>query len=337
MLNYSDIFKKATIIRNGAVLLGKSVVCDAHVKRPLRIVTHVHWDHLLGLTKSIKECEKILMTPASQDSIKILRGEQLGSSEKIQALPYEKSFEYQNEEITFYPAGHIFGSAQVLVETEDNVRIVYTGDFKLPQAESILSDILVMEATYGNPENIRKFKREIEDELISLVKESLPKKPVWILGFHGKLQEILALLQKEKFEVPIVLQDKIYKMAKVCQRYGLKLGGYISASSSEGEKLIQRKKPFLALFHAKSEREIPLNGIKITLSGWEFEKPVRRIGEDEWVVAFSDHSDFEQLLEYVEKSKPQFVITDNYRVGDAPALAKEIEKRLGIPAGPRPV
>ena len=77
-------------------------------------------------------------------------------------------------------------------------------------------------------------------------------------------------------------------------------------------------------------------GAKVYLTGWEFEKPIRKLSEREFVVAFSDHSDFNGLLKYVELSDPEIVITDNYRVGDAVSLAREIRKRFGIKAIPMP-
>jgi putative mRNA 3-end processing factor len=75
---------------------------------------------------------------------------------------------------------------------------------------------------------------------------------------------------------------------------------------------------------------------KIYLTGWEFEAPYKKIGNREYNVSFSDHADFDELLEYVRRAQPSFVITDNYRVGDAKALAKEIKKQLGIHAVPMP-
>jgi len=50
----------------------------------------------------------------------------------------------------------------------------------------------------------------------------------------------------------------------------------------------------------------------------------------------SGHSDFYGLLRYVEGSRPKMVITDNHRGGDAAVLAKEIRRRLKIPAEPLP-
>ncbi|MCP2520367.1 MBL fold metallo-hydrolase [Candidatus Aminicenantes bacterium AC-335-B20] len=333
---HNHILKIATIIQNGAVLIGKNVVCDAHVKRPIRIVTHIHWDHLMGLERSLKECENVLMTPISFDLLEILRGKYLNQEGKIKTLDYKEEFSFKGEKIKFFPAGHIFGSALVLLETEKKIKILYTGDFKYPPAEPVKTDILITEATYGNPLNVRKFKYEVEKALIDLVKESLINQPVMIFGFHGKLQRMLTIFEREKLSVPILLPNKIYYMAKVCEKYNLKLGEYILVESEEGQRITKGKEPFLALFHSKSYNNIPSYGIKINLTGWEFEKPIKRAGENEWIVALSDHSDFEQLLDFIKECKPEFVITDNYRVGDAEALSKEIEKKLKIPSMPLP-
>ena len=68
------------------------------------------------------------------------------------------------------------------------------------------------------------------------------------------------------------------------------------------------------------------------MSGWEFDAPYREIAEEEYVIALSDHSDFDGLIEYVRRSRPKLVITDNFRIGYAETLAREIHKRFGISA-----
>ena len=72
--------------------------------------------------------------------------------------------------------------------------------------------------------------------------------------------------------------------------------------------------------------------MRITVSGWELNKPVREVRKGEYVVGLSDHADFEGLLAYVEECRPKLVITDNYRMGSGAILAEEIRRRLGIPA-----
>ena len=68
------------------------------------------------------------------------------------------------------------------------------------------------------------------------------------------------------------------------------------------------------------------------VTGWEFKEPIRKISNGEYVVALSDHADFDDLLSYVEECEPKIVITDNYRVGEAETLAREISRKLKIKA-----
>jgi putative mRNA 3-end processing factor len=76
-------------------------------------------------------------------------------------------------------------------------------------------------------------------------------------------------------------------------------------------------------------QHVGLHNARICVSGWEFHKPYRQIGEREYLVALSDHSDFDGLIEYVKRSRAKQVITDNFR-SNGDALAKEINKRLGV-------
>lgn len=328
--------RKASVYKNGAVLLGKNVVCDAHAARPLRVVTHAHWDHYLGFAKSLDGCEHILMTSLTRDLMGILKGKNWISSPKCLTLEYGRPFCLEKETITLFPSGHIMGAAQVLVTTKAGEKLLYTGDFKLPQVRIMPSDILVMEATYGNPAHVRNFKAGIEDKLISLTRNCLKEGPVYILGYYGKLQEALAIFSKVDLGVPLILQGKVGRMTKLCQKYGLKFGSYFSASHPEAQKLIKGKERFVGLYHMMTERGLSKDATRISLSGWEFEQAVRKLNSNKYLVALSDHADFEELLEYVRESRPKLVITDNYRVGDAPALAREIRVRIGIPAEPMP-
>jgi putative mRNA 3-end processing factor len=328
----SGLLGKARVARNGAILLARRVVCDAHAKRPVRVVTHAHWDHIGGLERSIASSEAILMTPATRDILEVLRSKRLLSSPKVQTLDYGEAFSYGGETVTFYQAGHIPGSAHVVVQAADGTRVTYTGDFKLPRASPQRTDILVMEATYGNPAHVRKFEQDVEAELVSLIGRSAETSPVFILGYHGKLQEVLELLGKARLSVPVILQERIYMVTRALEAHGFHFGQYGLATRDK----LGGKGPFVALFHMRARKELPEKAVKVILSGWEFERPIKATGPGTYVVALSDHSDFEGLMGYVEKSKPKFVITDGYRVGDAKSLAAQIGARLGIPAQAMP-
>ena len=47
-------------------------------------------------------------------------------ADRIHPLPYESPYEFEGERITLFPACHIIGSAQILIETEEGKRIVST-------------------------------------------------------------------------------------------------------------------------------------------------------------------------------------------------------------------
>ena len=81
------------IDQNGAVLLGNNITCDAHHPKPIRVVTHSHFDHIGGLDESIAQCEKVLMTPATRDLLEILKSKKFVDSPKIHCLQYKEPIE----------------------------------------------------------------------------------------------------------------------------------------------------------------------------------------------------------------------------------------------------
>ena len=324
---------KASITTKGAVLLGKHVACDSHDEsRPLRVVTHAHYDHLTGLDQSLRKCQAVIMTPATRDLLAAIRGPLFPFIGNVKALNYGETLSYENEQLTLHQADHILGAAQVLVEDNDGARIVYTGDFRMCNTPVLEADVLVLEATYGSPLQVRPFRKVVGEALVSLVESALKTGPVYIFGYHGKLQEVMQILHANSVKVPFLVPEKIFQVSKVCERHGMRLGNVLSTIGDEAKAIMQRNEVFVAFYHMNSKRHVGRDAFRISVSGWEFGYPRRQIAPNEHLVALSDHSDFKELLQYVSESKPKMVITDNYRVGGATVLAREIEKRLGIPA-----
>jgi putative mRNA 3-end processing factor len=328
---------KAAVTARGAVLLGKYVACDAFDEcRPLRVVTHAHSDHMLGLRESLENCEAAVMTPATKDLIDILKGPLFLMAGEVNTLGYEEEFTYGDERLTLHYADHILGAAQVLVEDAEGTRILYTSDFRLPETPVIESDILVMETTYGNPSRVRPFKKTVKSILVSLVEQGSKKGPVYLFGYHGKIQEVMQILHRARVKAPFVVPEKVFRVSKICERHGMRLGRYLLSSGEEAQLMAQKREPYVAFYHMGSRRYVGKDALRICMSGWEFEGPYHRTADNEYVIALSDHSDFKGLIQYVKESKPKLVITDNYRAGDAVALAREIQKQLNIPARPLP-
>lgn len=329
---------EVSISDRGAILLGNSVACDAFEEtRPLRVVTHAHADHLVGLKRSLKKCKKVLMTDATKELIEVLKGSEIFNSGFIEKIEYGKSIEYNGEKITFLKANHILGAAQVLVENSNGDRVAYTGDFKLEGTPPIKDcDTLVVEATYGSPSFRRSFDSDIRKLLVSMIETRLRKGKVYVFGYYGKLQEIMQILRCAHVYVPFVMPERILQVSKVCKRHGMNLGDLTLSSDEHGKELLDNNLPCVAFYHMNKRKSIGVSSSRICVSGWEFRFPSKQIGYNEHLIALSDHSDFDELVEYIRLSKPRKVITDNHRVKHGGILAKEITKRLGIPAKAMP-
>ncbi len=338
-LENAPLHQKVKVTPRGAVLLGDSVACDAYdEKRPLRVVTHAHADHTGGLRWSLRECKKVLMTEPTRDLIEVLEGPLGAKANAIETLEYNKPLRFHGEKITLFKADHILGASQVVVESEEGFRLAYTGDFRLEETPVLEGcDTLVLEATYGSPHCRRSFNVDIRRLLVDLVEEHLKEGTVYIFGYHGKLQEVMQILHKADVTVPFVMPEKVYNVSKVCEKHGMPLGCLTPSMSKEAKTLLDENLPCVAFYHMNSRGNVGLNSNRICVSGWEFNSPCRRIAEKEYIVALSDHSDFHGLIEYVRRAKPKQVITDNHRVSHGETLAREINRRLGIPAIAMPV
>jgi putative mRNA 3-end processing factor len=167
---------------------------------------------------------------------------------------------------------------------------------------------------------------------VELVEEHLKDGAVYVFGYHGKLQEVMQILHDADVAVPFVMPEKVYNISKVGERHGMRLGCITLSHEKEGKQLLEENLTCVAFYHMNQRGSVGHNSHRICVSGWEFRSPCRRIGEKEYVVALSDHSDFNGLIEYVRQAAPKRVITDNHGGGHGEALAKEIQKRLGIPA-----
>jgi len=330
----AELERLASVADTGAVLLGATLTCDAHGPRPVRLITHIHADHLHGLAASLRQCEAVLATPLTRALLAVLKGRR--KAERLRALPCGEIFERRGERLELFPAGHIAGSAQALLTTADGARIAYTGDLKSPPAPVLRADVLVTEATYGDPAHVRPFRDQVEGLFLELVRERLAQGPVCVVGYHGKLQEAAGLLHRGGIEAPILAPERVFEALEICREHDLALGtgplrGAAPLRESSPEALAARAGPYIRLRHTAVPGPVE-EPTRILLSGWQFDVPCRPAGGGTWQVALSDHSDFEQLLAYVQSSGARLVIADGFRSRSAAVFAAEVQRRLGVRA-----
>ncbi len=332
----SKVLGKVSIKSSGAILIGKDLTIDGFERRRIHVVTHAHADHLGGLNESVKYVEKIIATPATIDLILEL-GYILHSNglrglfrSKSHPLNYHEEYGLSDGKLVLLPAQHIIGACQVLVNLKDLV-IGYTGDFKLGRGTEIIEepDVLIIETTYGDPSHRRPFKHHVEDFLVDLVYQGMETMHrVVIYGYHGKLQEAMRILREKGIDYPFIMPPRIYRITRIAERHGYRIGEYYYAGSREARE-IMRDGYYVYFEHMMRAKRRRLDGtaLNIILSGWEFQQPVRRLDEYTWLAALSDHADFDELVRYVEESRPRLVILDGSRQGSPRPLKRELENR----------
>ncbi len=318
---------KAAVTRRGAILLGENFTVDGHSRRPVRVVTHIHSDHTIGLDKSVRESMLIAGTTYTIELLEIL-GYKVHETKTL-PLEYWKQVEIMGEKLALIPSNHIVGSCQVMVEGPD-YRVGYTGDFKMPDTPPMRDlDVLVVDATYGSPRLQRRWSDwDAMAALISLIEDLIRKGPVTIYAYHGKIQEIMAELRIRGVREPFIADQKTIKIARVAEKfYNVSLDPLKQPTEYDALK----EGPAIIFKHANNKGNYNV-GTHIVLTGWELRAPLVKISENLYNVGFSDHATFKEIIEYVREAKPKKVIVDPTRGKDTRITAKYIEKILEIPA-----
>jgi putative mRNA 3-end processing factor len=323
---------------NGAIRLSPIIVADGHVGGVVaRIVTHIHQDHIVGIRRSIREIPLILATPLTHDLLQA-HGYPVPPSRRIDAS-YHAAVRIDDYRVKLHRANHIPGAAEVTVEHPDGRVVGYTGDFKLPGTEILRDlDVLVLDATYGMPEWKRPWQVEIEYLLADIVNEALMTGPVRLYGYNGKMEEVMLLLRRMGVTAPFIIPRRKRSVIRVLENHSYSIGDVAVEGTPECLEA-RRSGWYVEFLHYNlwRRRRRDRGAVNILLTGWEFSAPYRRVGPRDWIVSFSDHADFTQLVEYVEEARPRLLVVDGKRGGEAAHyFARFVEKKLGLRATVEP-
>ena len=284
----------------GIKLLHQALWLDARTSVEACCVSHGHSDH-------IRRHRLSLATPATAAFMR----HRLGHV-KIRQVDFQTPVHYGPYRITFLPAGHILGSAQILVENEQGA-LLYSGDFKLETgrtAEPLVirsCNILIMESTYGHPKFKFPPREELEARLCEFVHSTLRRGRVpLIYGYAlGKAQEAMKILADHGF--PLAVHASLMRYVSVYQEHGIDFGEVMLFKKS----LFDGRRPLILPPQARFQKQIRNLGAtrSLFLSGWGLDPGAKyRYGVDE-VLPLSDHADFDDLIEYIDRVKPKTVYT----------------------------
>lgn len=164
------------------------------------IVTHGHSDH------ARPGHDAVLATVETLAVMRMRLGNGAGHAQ--QSLAYGEQLSIGGVVVTLRPAGHILGSAQIVLDYAGQ-RAVVSGDYKrradptCPPFELVPCDLFVTEATFALP----VFRHEPDAREIGRLLGSLATFPerTHLVGVYslGKCQRLIALLRQAGYDRPI--------------------------------------------------------------------------------------------------------------------------------------
>jgi putative mRNA 3-end processing factor len=262
------------------------------------VVTHGHSDHARPGHNAV------LATPETLAIMQTRLGD--GAGRNRQALLYGAPLTIGDVTVTLRPAGHILGSAQIVIDYRGQ-RAVVTGDYKrrtdptCAPFELVTCDLLITEATFGLP----VFRHEPDTREIARLLASLAAFPerthqVGVYGL-GKCQRLIALLRRAGYDRTIWLHGAMVQLCALYENLGVRLGDVrpVSAASTSlaGELVLS---PPSALGDRWSRRLA--DPVTAFASGWMRVRGRARQRGVELPLIISDHVDWPEIIQTIDET-----------------------------------
>ena len=279
---------------------------DPRRRVPRAVVTHAHMDHFRP------GCGEYYCSSSSLDLMKLrLRG-----NPQVTGLEFGEQIELGDVKVSFHPAGHILGSAQVRVEAAGEVFVV-SGDYKRgadPSCEPfevVPCDTFITEATFARSGAAWRPGEEVIAEVGKWWEDNRREGKVSVLYCYvlGKLQRVLAGLGALDGEREVFIHRDAEPYNDCYRRAGIQLAPTrivprkLDGWSLEGALVLAPPKYLQPSWYrrfGKTETAFAF--------GWMALEDSRKRGYDKGF-ALSDHADWSELLQTIEETGASNVIT----------------------------
>ena len=232
-------------------------------------------------------------------------------------------------------AGHVIGSHMFFLE--GNQTILYTGDFCTkekffsPGAQPVDVDVLIIESTFGSEQYIfpetKKVTAQIHECVASCIEND---ESVIVLAYpFGKAQELTHLLQDY---APFV-DSGIFEINEALGNFGYRFRHQLFDAVSVKES----REPFVLITSRRTKQLAALDEVfsgkkrTVAVSGWAINSGFKYFRGVDYAFALSDHADFRDLLNFIDRCNPDVVYTCH---GSAKRFARLVRDHLGIETMP---
>ncbi len=293
------------------------------------LITHGHSDHARrrhGAVLATAETLKIMAERYGGDFAGSAEAATLGERMIINGVA-----------VTFHPAGHVLGSAQIAVE-KDGTRIVASGDYKrrldptCQKFEPVKCDVFITEATFALPVFRHPDDRAEIQKLLASVAQ-FPERTHLVGAYAlGKAQRVIALIREAGYDAPVYIHGAMQKLCDLYVAEGIDLGILEPATLEKG-----RRRDFAgtivvgppSAFQDRWARRFA-DPVSCFASGWMRIRQRAKQGGVELPLVISDHADWDELCDTIREVSPQEVWVTH---GREEALVRWCELQ-GIPAKP---
>lgn len=264
-------------------------------------VSHGHADHIP------RKASAVYATNPTRRFMKLR-----GTKYEVSVLDFFTPLQTGKATVTFFPAGHILGSAMTFVESEYG-NLLYTGDYRTPPSPASEGftlpakpvDYFITEATFSLPLYKWQSYDQLQSQLYDFVSNALAEDytPIFQAYNLGKAQELLFLLKD--FNHPKQIHEAGFKLCEVYESSGFQLGDYeeYDPDHCEGKILVCPGSALRKGFASgiKKKRTAWCSGWAAVTSRWTQLSADKRI-------PLSDHLDFFELINLCGQINPRKVI-----------------------------
>jgi len=260
------------------------------------VITHGHSDHARPGHRRML---------ATAETLAICESRFAGDPVAAQALRYGETLSIGDVTLRLAPAGHILGSAQVVLEHRGQ-RVVVSGDYKrradptCPPFEPVPCDVFITEATFALP----VFRHPPDTDEVEKLLASLRRQPerVHLVGVYalGKCQRLIALLRRAGHDRPIFLHGALVALCALYESLGVALGRLVAVADVPRDRLTGEI--VLCPPSALADRWSRRMGEPVTAmaSGWMRVKQRAKQRGVELPLILSDHADWDELLQTLD-------------------------------------
>lgn len=295
--------------------------------RPVRraVVTHAHADH------SRPGSASYLIAEPSQHVSRW----RLGDDAHIETLPFREQTQINGVRISFHPAGHIIGSAQIRVEYKGEVWVA-SGDYKAAPDptctpfEPVKCHTFITEATFGLPIYRWPEQTAVFHQINAWWRQNQQAGKASVLYAYalGKAQRVLAGI--DSTIGPIYVHGAVHNMNNMYTKSGVRLPDTVYVADAP-PKTDWSQTLIIAPTSARGTPWLRRFGPRSTAfaSGWMLVRGQRRRRSVDRGFVLSDHVDWFSLMDTVDATEAERVLVTH---GNTPVVARYLQESRGIEA-----